>query len=111
MTEGIIELDSEFAIELGFTSDKFFGYLWRHPTEIYISHIESLQQGQGNLSKLFDAIWRRGYTIKVPTPFARMQAILEHKGFEQTWEEFEGLSGEACEVWVRKPKRGCSDGR
>ena len=102
MDEGIIKLDTDFAQELGFTSDKFFGYLWRHPGEIYISFIESLQQGQGNLSKLFDAIWERGYTIKVPTPFARMQAILEHKGFEQTWEWADGFDCD-CEVWIRKP--------
>ena len=34
MIEGIIELDSDFAKGLGFTSDKFEGYLWGYPSEI-----------------------------------------------------------------------------
>ena len=100
MIEGIIELDSDFAKGLGFTSDKFEGYLWGYPSEIYISFIESRQQGQGNLSKLFDEIWKRGLRIKVPTPFARMEAILKHKGFKQTWEYSETFM-EDCEVWIK----------
>ena len=103
MMEGIIELDTDFAKELGFTSDKFQGYLWGYPDHIYISFIESNQEGQGNLSSLFDEIWKQGLTIKVPTPFARMRAILEHKGFRQTWEYSETFQ-EDCEVWVKAPE-------
>ena len=98
---GMVELDSPFAKEVGFTSDKFEGYLWLHPDCVYISFIVSTSEGQGNLSKLFDAIWERGYKIKVPTPFARMEAILEKKGFEHTWEPASWGGPEEVEVWVK----------
>ena len=94
-------MDSAIGRELGFTSDRFDGYLWIHPGEIYVSFIESRQQGEGHLSQLFDACWSRGLTIKVPTPFAHMEAILKRKGFEHTWEQTS--MNDACEVWVKSP--------
>lgn len=78
---GIIELDTPFAREIGFTSEDFSGYLWRHGDRVIVSLIESRHPGQGNLSRLFAAIEARGLRVAVPTPFAHMQAILRRKGF------------------------------
>ena len=103
MKDGIIDLDSEKGKDLGFTSDKFEGYLWKHGRYIYISFIISKQQGEGNLSQLFTNIESKGYGIKVPTPFARMTQILLTHGFTPTKEWFK-QAGDYAEVWVKKPK-------
>ncbi len=98
----LIHPDTPFAKEIGFTSDKFVGWLGENKGYIYISFIESLQPGKGHLSELFENILKQGYGIKVPTPFARMKAIIEKKGFRQTEEPFapEMDIMDPCEVWV-----------
>lgn len=80
--DGMVSLDSELGIGLGFTSDKFDGYLWHEGGSIWVSFIESIHQGQGNLKKLFDAIEENGFMLIVPTPFARMQHICEQRGMK-----------------------------
>jgi hypothetical protein len=86
-------------------SGDFYGWLWRKGKYIYISFIESLKPGQGNLLRLFDDILKQGYGIKVPTPFARMQMICEKNNFKHTYEEPEKDDpyDELCEVWVLEP--------
>lgn len=101
--KGIIVLDSEKAIALGFTSDKFHGYLWQLDGSIMVSLIISLKPGEGNLSALFDAIWQAGYAVKVPTPSGRMAAILTKKGFTQTWEPVKEIN-DMVEIWVKQPE-------
>jgi len=98
--EGIIELNSEFGNQIGFTSNKFtdLSYLWRKDNYIFISMIESTYKHKGNLTKLFDAISEKGYGIKVPTPFPLMEAILIKKGFRKTLERSEKMGD--VEVWV-----------
>lgn len=106
VSDGIIELDTPFAKELGFTSDKFSGWLSKRGDYIYISLIESLNPRKGNLSKLFDRIQERGYGIKVPTPFPLMERILRKRGgFVKTLEPFAPEHGinDPCEVWVKEP--------
>lgn len=97
---GAIEVDSEFGKQIGFTSDKFSwdSYLWRDGERIFISLISSRHEGQGNLSVLFKNIEALGLRVAVPTPFARMQAILEHKGFVMHTEDM-GMG--ACEIWEK----------
>lgn len=104
MTDGIIELNSELGIDLGFTSDRFDGWLWKKGDYIYISFIESKHRGEGNLSELFENILARGWGIKVPTPMGVMPSILRKKGFKPT-SEYHEKAGEDCEVWVKEP--GC----
>ena len=87
--------------DLGFTPDRFDGWLWRVGKTIYISFIVSKEEGQGHLSELFNAIWRKGFTVKVPTPFARMEAILRNKGFVRTVEHSEQMGGDV-EVWLKR---------
>ena len=100
--QGLIELDSEKGAALGFTSDKFYGYLWQLDGSIWVSLIISLKPGRGNLSALFDAIWAAGYAVKVPTPSGRMAAILTRKGFTETWEPAKEIN-DMVEVWVKQP--------
>lgn len=103
MKDGIINLDSKNGNKLGFTSDNFDGYLWKQGDDIWISVIISKNSGKGNLSRLFKAILHKGYNIKVPTPFSKMEAILRNHGFEFT-KEVDAKFGEV-EVWVKKANK------
>jgi len=82
MTDERIDLDSELAQTLGFTSDKFSGWLWLKDRIVIISFIMSLHQGKGNFSSLLRAIKNNGYKAAIPTPLGKMQAILSRKGFK-----------------------------
>jgi len=106
MNAGKISLDTPFATELGFTSDKFANgsYLWKRDNYIMISFIISRFEGQGNLSRLFKKIESKGLGIKVPTPFGRMKSILMKKGFMRTEEWFEEANC-PVEVWVKECAR------
>ena len=85
---GMISLDDDFAELIGFTSAHFEGYLWRPETineddkHITISMIVSKFPGQGNLWNMFKAIESMGYSIVVPTPSNRMEAICAEYGFQ-----------------------------
>lgn len=98
--QGIIEIGSDLANELGFTADKFAGYLWLDGDRVYISFIVSLNQNMGNLSALFNRIEEMGYRVAVPTPLGKMELILRRKGFVRHYEPDEYM-GEASEVWEK----------
>ena len=100
MKDKIIELDTEFAKEIGFTSDKFEGFLWKVEKYIYISCIKSIRPKQGNLSSLFNAIREKGFGIEVPSPFPLMEFICEQKGFKKTVEYNDIHNVGNVEMWV-----------
>ena len=87
MKDGIINLGTSEAEQLGFTPDKFFGYLWKTGDVIMISFIESKHEGKGNLRGLFDQIEASGFQVAVPTPSNRMRTICERRGMVPHWEE------------------------
>lgn len=92
LKEGIVLPDQPFATSLGFTSDKFDGYLWKDGNDIWVPVITSKNPSHGNLTRLFLAIQSAGYHIYVPTPFGKMRAILAHLGFfkqNMPWENSE----------------------
>jgi len=101
---GKIDLDSPVGKELGFTSDKFDGWLWFTPDKqgIYISFIVSKQPGQGNLLELLKAILESGRRILVPTPSGRMRNILRRQKFRAGLEWSEEVK-EHFECWVKEP--------
>lgn len=78
--ENCIDVDSDKGKQLGFTSDKFQGYLFTSAGSIYISMIISLDPLKGNVKKLFDRIVELGYTVKVPNPMGRMFKIVSAPG-------------------------------
>lgn len=99
LPDGIIELDSDRALPIAFTSQRFGtgSYLWKLGGKIVVSFIESLSRG--NFRQLVEAIRGNELTVEVPTPLGRMQDIVRKAGYRQTWpwcEEF----GECVEVWV-----------
>lgn len=99
--EGMIELGDDAANILGFTDGLFDGYLWCKDGAIYISFIESKEQRKGHVRRLMDTITAFGFMVKVPTPFARMEAICKREGFRHATEET--LDGDVYDCWVRPP--------
>lgn len=102
MKNGIIILDSDRAKELGFTSDKFGGWLWKKDDEIMISFIESHNQGKGNLKTLFDKIIEMGFSICVPTPFARMEMICNKYGMKKIIRQDDMFGPVECMIMQKK---------
>ena len=105
MEDGIINLDSDRGKSIGFTSDKFMGYLWKTGEHIIITVINSLEPNKGHLKALFTTIEAQGYKIKVPTPFANMTEILIRMGFQGSIEQDNRFG--PVEVWMKDE----SDGR
>lgn len=100
LLDGIIQLDSERAKILGFTSDKYDGYLWKLDNAVMVSFIVS--KNRGNFRELVRRIHALGLTVKVPTPLGRMQEILIKNGYQHTNELDENM-GEGVDVWVLPP--------
>lgn len=101
VNNGMIQLDSDAGRLIGFTSDKFHtdSYLWKQDGRILISFIHSKEENKGSLSSLLGAIESLGLKVAVPTPLARMQSILERKGFKPHIEEEPGFGN--VEVWEK----------
>ena len=99
LPDGQIDPDSEAGKLIGFTSDKFEGWLWKSGDRVMISMIISLQPNKGNLSALFKAIEAQGLRVAVPTPFVHLEAIIKSKGFKPHIEDDAELG--PCEVWER----------
>lgn len=97
---GIIELDSAFGKEIGFTSKRFTSasYLVYTDNYIWLSVIVSKQPGRGHFRELVRKIEDKGYKVKVPTPSTHLRAILQMLGFKG-YVDF-GRHGRV-EVWQR----------
>jgi len=104
MTESFTRIDpgDELGKKLQFTKDKFRGYLTLVDNTVYISAIESRKPGRHNLTYLFNRITSLGYTIKVPSPFPKMESIVRTKGFVRTTEYSPELQVD-IDVWVKEP--------
>lgn len=96
--KGCIPIDSQFAREIGFTSDKFNGFLWKEDNVIYLSLIESHNEGKGNVRNLILTLQEKGYDIQVLPVNARMVKICKSMQFSQ-----EG------EIWVYRQKNNSED--
>jgi hypothetical protein len=96
---GIIELDSERGKELGFTSDRFGGYLWESDERITISFI--ISHARGNFRNLAETILALGKEVAVQTPMPRMAQIVRRAGYIHTVEDDPQMG--AVDVWVLKP--------
>ena len=101
MGKGVFGFENPLAKKVGFTSDKFDGWLGKKGRYIYISFIVSKHPNQGNFSKLCQRILGEGYGIKVPTPFAGMMAICVTHGFHRIFEHDKRMG--RCEVWKKEP--------
>jgi len=103
MIDGIINLDTERGRELGFTRDRYGGYLWKTGDSIIISFIESKQRG--NFRELVRRIHEHGWTVKVPTPLSSMKEIVRKNGYQHTIVPFSDEDPIPCEVWVLPPPK------
>jgi hypothetical protein len=95
--DGIIEVDSDIGKVLGFTSDRWIGWLWLSGDKIFLSYVEALHPGQGHLHQLRQAIEAAGYRVAVPIPLYQMREILRHWGFSMHMEKDSKLGN--VEIW------------
>lgn len=79
--EGQINIGTPTADALGYTADKFDGWLWKKGGEIWVSFIISKQPGQGNFRALVKNILGTGHGVVVPNPSKRMMDICVRLGF------------------------------
>jgi len=103
INEGIIEIDTDSAKELGFTSDKFSNssYLWRKDNTIIISFIIAV--GKGAFCQLIKTIQDKGFDFEIPTPSNRIREIAKKQGWNferKLWEDV----GEEVEIITNRGK-------
>ena len=104
MTDDIINIDTESAQRLEFTSDKFhpFSYLWKTGDTIAISFIMAKQKGA--FSQLIKNIAANGFYFEIPTPSSRMREIGEKQGWNYCQREHGELG--PIEILTNKPSPG-----
>ncbi|MFZ2446902.1 MAG: hypothetical protein WAW37_11145 [Syntrophobacteraceae bacterium] len=93
--------DSPEAVALGYTSDKFQGYLGRKGKSVYIWQVRSRDPGKGNFSRLVQNMLASGLTVKIPTPIGKMRDFVRRGDFVPA----HGFNpeGDEFEVWVKEP--------
>jgi len=104
MTDGIINIDTEPARLLEFTSDKFnpASYLWKTGDTIVISFI--MAKIKGAFSQLIKNITAQGFYFEIPTPSSRMREIGEKQGWHYCQIEHEELG--PIDILTNRPSPG-----
>lgn len=107
MTVSLYDPGQPEADELGFTTDRFDGWIGitddQEPA-VYLSFVVSKQPRQGHLRAVCDAILARGLAVKIPTPLDDMLAFMERVGgFERTIEHAAEWDNVPVEVWIKRP--------
>ncbi len=100
---GLVKVGDEVGVLIGFIPERFDvrSYLFVANKDVYVAHIHTTVMGKGYLHDLFASLRSRGMTVKVPSPYQRMEKILRHYGARPTV-EFDLRMG-PCEVWVLLP--------
>ncbi|MEQ1558563.1 MAG: hypothetical protein ABL933_06410 [Methyloglobulus sp.] len=98
--DGIINIDTDSSMDIGFTSDKYGGYLWKDGDSVIVSFIVSKKRG--NFRELVQRIHALGMAVKVPTPLGRMQEIVVKNGYKHT-NFYDENMGECMDLWVLQP--------
>lgn len=85
MTDGIIEIDTPKAKELGFTSDKFSdcSYLWEYGDNLIVSCISTpeFEEHTGAFRNLMEKALGKYLNVIIPTPLRKMVEIGEKQGW------------------------------
>ena len=105
MTDGVINIDTEPARLLEFTSDKFnpASYLWKTgDTTIVISFI--MAKTKGAFCQLIKNIIAEGFYFEIPTPSSRMREIGEKQSWHYCQREHEELG--PIDILTNKPSPG-----
>jgi hypothetical protein len=98
MKDIVVFPDSEIGIKIGFTSDKFLGYLCVKGDSVVISLIKSLNQGKGNVRSLIEGLKSKYRNVIVPIASDRLSKILILQGFVvKKWMYDDGSS---IDSWV-----------
>lgn len=75
------EPGSAFCESIGFTPEKFDGYVFEDGKVCWLSLVIAKNPGHGHFSDVLDSLDKKGMEVRVPTPSLHMQTILSAKGF------------------------------
>lgn len=90
------------AERLGFTHNRFKGYIYLTGGCVWVSLVESKAPKKGHFSSFIRGLVAKGYTVKVPCPIGEMPSILKHLGFSES-KETNPRNSETVSVWVLNP--------
>jgi hypothetical protein len=82
---------------IGWTPDKFSGYIAVQDKTVWIKVIQSKKRRMGYLRNFFLHLLYKGYIIKVVDPKYSMEKICIHYHMKPVVEEFDGKE---CIVWT-----------
>lgn len=82
---------------IGWTPDKFTGYIAVSGKTVWIKVIQSKRRGEGYLRRFFENLLEKGYTIKVVSPMETMEKICIHYRMTPSIENFDDRE---CIVWT-----------
>jgi hypothetical protein len=89
MTISIIPGEGELAEKIGYTPDKYFGWMYLDEDfgYIYIGQIKTVNRGSGDFSTLVRNINKNEMRIKIVNPSNEMTKICIAKGMKPTIEQ------------------------
>jgi len=95
---------SDIATKLGFTKDKFDGWIGYNDSQrrpvVIISFIMSKEPGKGNVSRFIHGLLDRNFEVQIPTPMDKMIIFVRKHGFRERIIK-DRLMG-PVEVWIKR---------
>lgn len=82
---------------IGWTPDKFCGYIAICHKTIWIKVIQSKHKNRGYLRKFLKNLLLLNYTVKIVDPMATMEKICIHYNMKPSVEKFDGKE---CIIWT-----------
>ena len=103
--DGLIPLDSDFAVYYGFTSENYYKETYlvgdSFLNQVTIPMLISNHPGEGHFSKAIKKLLQDDIRVSIPTPVPKMQEILIAWGFDVVWKPQDRL-----EYWIYPPYEG-----
>lgn len=96
----------KFTVSIGWTPDKFSGYLYKYKCIIWIAVVRSVNRCNGDFSRFFKSLVATGYIVKIVDPFMSMEKICIRWGLTPSVENFNGRDRI---IWTKMPQKlnGC----
>lgn len=102
--------DSDFGKSVGYSAEFFESeknWLFRQDQTIFISCIESRNEGKGFVRNLFKNLLNKRFIIKIPNPLGKMVILVRKWGFVEDFISvfLPGFPEEKVEVWTLTPEK------
>ena len=83
-------IEPSYSSLIGWTPDKFTGYIAVDGKTVWIKVIQSKKKNMGYLRRFFESLVAKGYTVKVVSPMETMEKICIHYKMIPSVELFDG---------------------